>query len=147
MCSLYRGFVFSSFFFSFFLLSLGWRTSLYRGLCYMEVRYIEVPLYTCPPYPHPAYTISNTCTLSLRWVSILVRLLVGGGVGVRINQTQPFLRRYVFTIVGLVPMLRRLKTHYSRILYPTFRFLKRIIIISCCCKVKCKKDRNPSAEE
>ena len=45
-------------------------------------RYIVVPLYTCPPHPHPAYIISNTCTLSLRWVSILVHLFIGKGWGV-----------------------------------------------------------------
>ena len=55
--------------------------SLYQGLSY-----IEVPLYTWPPYPHSTYIILNSCTLSLRWVSILMHLLVGGGVGGRINQ-------------------------------------------------------------
>ena len=59
--------------------------SLYRGLRYIEARYIEVLLYTCPTHPHPIYIILNTCTFSLRGVSILVHLWVGEGVEGRIN--------------------------------------------------------------
>ena len=40
----------------------------------------------------------------------MVHLLVGGGVGGQDKPTQAFILRYVFTIVGLVPMLSRLKT-------------------------------------
>ena len=59
----------------------GW----YIWLRYIEVRYIEILLYTCQPHPHPNYFILNTCTFSLRGVSILLHLWVGEGVEGRIN--------------------------------------------------------------
>ena len=62
----------------------------YQWLLYIEVRYIEVLLYTWPHHSHPTYIILNTCTLSLRCVSIFVHLLVVGGVGGRINQRSHF---------------------------------------------------------
>ena len=96
---------------------------------YWGLRYIEFLLYTCPPHPHPTFIILNTCTLSLRWVSILVHLWVGEGVGggAQDKPTQAFILRYVFTIVGLVPMLSRLRTDNSiRLLYSSFQFFKTI---------------------
>ena len=120
-------------------------TSLYRGsLCRGSTVHIPTPPHTTPhhlnhfEYLYPQFTLSINIAAFVSWRR-------GGG---KDKPTQPFLLRYVFTMAGLVPMLSRLKTHHSiRLLYPTFGFLRGSIIISCCCMVKCKTDRNPSVEE
>ena len=126
-CVRYTKVSFFRVFFSFFFTVTGLKnivipsTLLYGGSLY---RGSTVQMPTLPPsrlhhfeHLYPQFTLSIDIGAFASWGR-------GGG---RINQTQPFLRRYVFTIVGLFPMLRRLKTYYSiRLLYPTFRFFKRI---------------------
>ena len=126
MCWLYRGLRFSIFFFI-FLPVIGLNnivipsTLLYGGSLY---RGSTVHMPTLPPsclhhfeHLYPQFTLTIDIGAFVSWGR-------GGGQD---KPTQPFLCRYVFTIVGPVPMLSRLKTHYSiRLLYPTFRFFKRI---------------------
>ena len=87
MCSLYRGFVFSSFFFHvFYCYWAEEHRSLYRALCYMEVslyRGSTVLMPTPPPsrlhhfeHLYPQFTLSINIGAFVYWE----------GVGGRINQ-------------------------------------------------------------
>ena len=124
-CSLYQGFFFSRFFFIYLTIKMGERnsfviprTSLYRASLY---RGSTVHM----PTPHPSH-LHHFEHLHLQFTRSINIVSWGRNEGQNKQRSHLYLR-YVFTIVGLVPMLSRIKSDNSiRLLYSSFQFFKTI---------------------